>query len=300
MRFDLDANIQSVLEEACVRILRSPEALGGGSPIHTKKPGDVLIEADVYCDRIYAQTAETIDAHYHSEESFGDMSVCDREELILLSDPIDGSSEFGRYGPHRSPVTTAAMALRGQSVTAAVVGDLWNGTVYGLDTDGLYVYTHKPDSAAKRRIVLSDRRRATRLEDACVTVYAPNKLLMGLVYPHLHERVPYVGSGGGIGTQLAVAEMEADHALCASIEPKPSGLYEHIGAILASRAGAHASRVDGTELLLDPRCLQTSMIATSKTLAGDIWATLQGAYSQAEMPQHVWFGTPEAKAFCSY
>lgn len=300
MRFDVDVNMQAVLEKACTHILRSPEALGGGAPIHTKKPGDVLIEADVYCDRIYARAAESIDAHYHSEESYGDLSVCDRDEPILLSDPIDGSSEFGRYGPHRSPVTTAAMVLCEESVTAAVVGDLWNGTVYGLDTEGLYVYAHKLGGTAKRRIALSDRRKATRLEDACITVYAPNRLLMGLIYPHLHERVPYVGSGGGIGTQLAVVEMDADHALCASIEPKPSGLYEHIGAILASQAGAHASRVDGTELLLDPRCLQTSMVTTSKTLADDIWATLRDAYDQAEMPQHVRIGSPEAKAFCSY
>ena len=61
MKFDIDSKIQSLLESACVRILHSPEALGGWRDIQTKKPGDVLIEADVFCDKIYAKTAEKRD-----------------------------------------------------------------------------------------------------------------------------------------------------------------------------------------------------------------------------------------------
>ena len=96
MQFAIDNEIQSHLEAVCIDILGTAEVLEGGNDIKTKKPGDVLIQADIVCDRKYKEAAKRLGVHYHSEETRGDFNVCEKGEVLILADPIDGSSEFGR------------------------------------------------------------------------------------------------------------------------------------------------------------------------------------------------------------
>ena len=297
MDFQIDSDIQSLLESACVKILHSPEALGGWRDIRTKSPGDVLIEADVHCDGVYADTAQREGIAYHSEETRGDFSVWESGDIFIIADPIDGSSEFGRYGPRRSPIMTAALALRGTTVVAGAVGDLWNEAVYGLEDEGLYVYQLRTGHPDRRTIRLSEARRATSLGNAAVAAYAPTHTLMRLIYPGLFEHAQVVANNAGIGTQLAVVEMDASHSLCASIETKPIDLFEHIGAIMAAHAGAYVCRLDGSELLADPRHLQSGITAVSAQLAGEIWESVRDQYVAAGIPHDVLIDTPEGRLF---
>ena len=297
MKFDIDSKIQSLLESACVRILHSPEALGGWRDIQTKKPGDVLIEADVFCDGIYAKTAREAGLQYHSEETKGDLTAWESGEILVIADPIDGSSEFGRYGPRRTPIMTAALALRGTEIIAGVVGDLWNETVYGIDAEGLYSYSLRVGHHNRQPIQLVESRRGTVLANAAVAAYAPYYRLMKMLYPGLFENALIVANNAGIGTQLAVVEMTAQHAVAASIETKPIDLFEHIGAVLACRAGAYVCRMDGSEFITDPRHLQTSITAVSKDIADEIWSSIRDQYKAAGMPHDVILDTPDGMAF---
>lgn len=297
MKFRIDPAIQTFLETICARILRAPEALCGALDIKTKKPGDVLIEADVFCDRVLADACRNEGFQYHSEETPGDLSIYERDEILVMADPIDGSTNFGRYGAHHTPVTTAAMAMRGGTVVAAVVGDLWTGSIYGIDGSALYAYHHHTGPKERKPIVLAREKRSIRLRDAHIAVYAPNFNLMQLIYPNLYEQAVYVGTSAGIGTQLALVEQQAAHSLSASIESKPTDLFESIGALMATFAGAYACRMDGRDIQLDPRLLQTCLLATSRDLAEEIVDCVRENYARCAMPHAVRLGTPEAEPF---
>ena len=179
---------------------------------------------------------------------------------------------------------TAALALRGTEIIAGVVGDLWNETVYGIDAEGLYSYSLRVGHHNRQTIQLAGSRRGTILASAAVAAYAPYHRLMKLLYPGLFENALIVANNAGIGTQLAVVEMTAQHAVAASIETKPIDLFEHIGAVLACRAGAYVCRMDGSEFITDPRHLQTSITAVSKDLADEIWSSIRDQYKAAGMP----------------
>lgn len=297
MNFEIESDIQAQLEAAAAEILLTVGSEDRWKDIKTKKPGDVLIEADLFCDRLFSEAAQAAGCRYHSEETYNTSDVQRDGEILVIADPIDGSSEVGRYGPRHTLTTTAALALRGDTVAGGVVGDIWNRNVYGLGAKGLYVYAAAGGKKDVRYLEISETRRKTKLADGCVAAYAPYKMLLDLIYPALYERAQTVSTNAGIGYALMVAEMEAAHAPCASIETKPIDLFEHIGAIMAAHAGAYVCRIDGSPFVSDPRHLQTSITAVSKEFAEEIVACLAPQYEEAEMPHDVICGTPEAERF---
>ncbi|HDS74798.1 MAG TPA: hypothetical protein ENN56_04575, partial [Firmicutes bacterium] len=102
-----------------------------------------------------------------------------RRVRILVSDPIDGSSEWNRAGWRHSPLTTAAMVVEttlpdatDNVVCAATVGAIWQERTWSLNTDSVVV---KPWSAQTvgKTVRLADEKRNLTTSETMAAAYFP-------------------------------------------------------------------------------------------------------------------------------
>jgi fructose-1,6-bisphosphatase/inositol monophosphatase family enzyme len=287
---------QRLIEEAAAAIVNDLHATDGESVIRYKASDDEQIKADLFADRRYGDLAHENGGIYFSEES-QEMPAAElrahasSRRVIYVADPIDGSSEFVRAGPHRSPLTTAIMALRGEKLCAAAVGDIWAREVYALRLDPagspMLLVTSLVDGTSEP-VILSPAKQAILLEDAMVAAYAPShrNQRIDLLFP-MFKAAAYVHNNGGHAFALRVVTGQSPRSYSAAMEPIPTGLWEHIGPILACAAGATTRRLDGSPLELDPTLKQTSITAGSPRLADQIQRVLSQRYQKLGISHRV-------------
>lgn len=285
--FDLDLPCQLRLEQTVARVVSDLAIRRGDQTVVIKDRDDEQIRADVLADSHYQKLAQADNACYLSEESesLGDFADAHLSgALLYIVDPIDGSSEFARVGPMRSPLSTAIMALRGGRVIAASVGDIWQREIFGLDSgsDGKTALSvRNVDEVERRYPTVSSTKRRLALGDAMVAGYAPSHKghRIDLLLP-LFDAAAYVHNNGGQPFALQVASGESSKSYAVALELVPKELWEHIGPILASAGGASVTRLDGKPLEVDPTLRQTSITAASPALAEEVRQVLAASHQR--------------------
>ncbi len=269
--FDVNRDVQEFLEHLCSSLVNSAFVETGDHTLRAKDESDEEIEADRYADEFLRKNIERRDTHAHYLSEEDDNGYFDASRTVYISDPIDGSSEFNRAGPYRSPLTTAVMAMKDKKILGACVGDIWRKCVYGVD-HGLYLF----DGNEKKYMSVSEAKRtATNIK---IAAYAPSKERIVLIRP-LFDVFPYVHNNGGHPFALQVVEGQSDDTYAAALEAKPARLWEQIGPLMASRGKAYVSRLDGEPLELNPYIRQTSVTAASSEIAEMIIGTLSRQYN---------------------
>ena len=294
-----DAAAQSILEAAVPEV-----AAGiGGEPSDAweatdyKPQADEKLAEDRAAHEVWARAAAQVGAVLISEESPDETIAAARADFralrfpspYLLVDPIDGSSEWHRMGPHRTPLATAALLvhyephgerIRG-TLLAAVVGDMWQQRSFGLRPNGAASVDWQTGNA--RLIASSPAKRSLPPEQAMVAAYSPGLATLDLLRPTI-EMAPYFHNNGGMLTALRVVDAASPRSYAVSIEPRPSAIWEHAGPILAAFSGAAVSRLDGTPLSLNPFVWQTSITAANQAIASAHIEALAPSYRHHRMP----------------
>lgn len=286
---------QSRLEGAVRRVIEDPKIRKGEKTVLVKDASDEQIRADLVAEAHYKQVAGEDNAIYISEESYKKHIALlqgngSRKKLVYVCDPIDGSTEFSRAGPMRSPLTTAIMAIQDTQLLAAAVGDVWSREIYciGLGRNkGPRLYMVSSDSRKRTYLSVSAVKRRLTLEKAMVAAYAPGHKdnRIDLLLP-LFRQAPYIHNNGGQPFALRVVAGLSEKSYAVALELVPVGLWEHIGPILASAGGATVRRLDGQPLALDPLLKQTGITAASKSLADAVQKALASSYSTLNVAHH--------------
>ena len=292
--FEFCASQQQILETAVEVVMTDPAIRQGEQTSFAKDCSDEQIVADVLAHAHYKQLAKTQGALYFSEESLVDRPTRDQllaalsasraeEQLVYVCDEIDGSSEFSRFGPMRSPLSTAIMAVQHGAVLAAVVGDIWSDEIYGLqakDGKSPELCVRNIDRSQSRVLAVADAKRHLKLPEAMLAGYAPSQKnsRIDLLWP-LFSKAAYVHNNGGHLFALRIAKSYS----CA-LELIPKELTENIGPILASAGGAVVTRLDGSPLGLNVLEKQTSVTAASPALAKEVCEALHDTYLRLNVP----------------
>ena len=297
---DYHAESQELLEQTIPRIARiiPHEPSSSWTATDYKPQADEQLHEDTVCAEIWRETADSLGALYLNEESTCSESDATRSSImsspgrfILVSDPIDGSSEWNRMGWRRSPLATAALLLRIDStdnggrfvLCGAVVGDLWQERTFGMR--GNTLVSRFWDQNDAQTVSLETAKHALGIADATVAAYCPAIQTVDLLRPCL-EQAPYFHNNGGMLTALRVVDSSSVRSYAISLEPRPSPLWEHAGPILASFAGASVSRLDGAPLTLDPFIWQTSITAVNDTVLREVVSLLTPSYKQCGVVHH--------------
>lgn len=203
---------------------------------------------------------------------------------LVVSDPIDGSSLVNLMGPYSSPTSTSIMEIRKSrgywEIVAAAVGDLWKKQIYGIDKEGLYKFRVGSASSGKKRyvhlkprgeepIILAAYAQSNRRADMAIEVFQLVKS---------KDISKFINDGGGM-YNLRVVSNSKDALTCA-VELLPVPLYEHIPVFVASKGGAKVSRLDGTELELNPYVKQTAIVARNDDIRKNLIQLLQYSYGR--------------------
>jgi hypothetical protein len=210
--------------------------------------------------------------------------------MVLIVDPIDGSSLLHRLGPRAGPLLTQAMLIRGKSLIAAAVGDIWNGTIYGIDGR---LYRRRIGTEEKAYLSVNERLRSVRLPNASIALHAPDRQRQPFVQSLFRSGAAYVATIGGSYLALRVVSGEpSDRSIAVALEGIPAqGLWENVGPVLAVFGHAHLSRLDGSAFELDPRLKQSSIVAASPELASEVVEALRSTFLQQGLSHRVAFLT---------
>ena len=297
--FDFDPDQQLLLERAVEVVIADPEVRRGEQTTLVKDPADEQIVADARARDCYAKVADQSGALYLSEESLTDAASRKRllaalsapgagETLVYVCDEIDGSSEFARAGPMRSPLTSAIMAVQRRRVLAAVVGDIWSRQIYGLQAtngESPSLYVRNADGTQAHALSVSESKRRLGLSDAMVAGYAPSRKSsrIDLLLP-LFREAAYVHNNGGHPFALRVVAGVSTKSYSVSLELAAKECFEQIGPILASAGGATVTRLDGGLIELDLLLKQTSLTAANPALAKEVVRALHDAYASRNAP----------------
>ena len=258
--FSLDQEIQSRLEETVRKIISKVHYLCTYQdivPIFEKSAGDEQINLDTAATEIIFK--DYSDIGIFTEE--GEQTSLTPE--LIVADPIDGSSEANRMGPYSNPLSTSIMLIRDNKIIGAAAGDIWKKRVYGINNNGLYWIN--PDHKDIRTYVVCNKRdQQIRLAAyARTSKYA--KVAQEIFRFVELGVISYFGNDGGGMFPIEVAlGRERGYNCAAELLPVP--LYEHITAIMATKAGAKLSRLDGTPLEINHEIKQTSIVAANDSI----------------------------------
>jgi fructose-1,6-bisphosphatase/inositol monophosphatase family enzyme len=171
-------------------------------------------------------------------------------EIDIVVDPLDGSY-FYLKGANEF-CSTGLMVIKNEKPVLSAVKSLKDGYIYYCDEHNSY--------SGDRRIKLSK----SVVGPPAILVWAPMKRLFTDV---LHKLDPLakdcrIFSNCGLIHAAQIAEGYYD----AIIELQEVPLYEFCGAVIAWRAGAILSTLEGKPIIFDPTVRQTLVVSRSANL----------------------------------
>jgi hypothetical protein len=281
VEYHFDRTLQQTFEDFIIGIMEKIREDGGVETITSKKLGNELINWDVQVtDKLFKKFGS--DYRIISEEREGGNVGSD---VVIIADPIDGSSEVNRIGSFRSPLSSAVMAIKESIVLAAAVVDIWGQKVYGIDKEGLYYYLISDEKKIYISISEYKKEKVKTPEKVFIALYAPNQKRLNLALP-LFSRFPYVHNNGGHLFALQVVEGRSHQTYSASLEILPKELWEQIGPIMAHYGGAYLCRLNGKRLKIDLGIKQTSITTVNEDIANTIIELLHPVYEKTHQ-KHV-------------
>lgn len=267
--FKVDAEAQAGLEALLFSIragcLDTLEKYGLGS--EEKARGDDITTLDKVATERLASWSERLGASLYSEEE----TIQRGKDLVLVADPLDGSSEIARLGFMNAPCFSTAMLMENGAILAAAGINMNNGLLYGITKNKLY---HVLDG--ERRILHVDQERRERFFAAYARKQKRGHLLKKISEALTRGEVEYFANNGGAAYIFALTEAP-ERGYTAVGELLPKELWEHIPAFMATRAGAIVATREGGLLPLDIHQKATSIIAVSQEIAR--------AFQQAVLPK---------------
>jgi fructose-1,6-bisphosphatase/inositol monophosphatase family enzyme len=186
----------------------------------------------------------------YSEESLQPEKLGAQPEVEIVVDPLDGSYFFLKG--NRGLCSTGLMVIRNGQPMVSVVRALESGHTYYCDAQQSY--------RNGRRIKVSK----SVAGPPAVLVWAPMKEL----FTQTLHRLDPLARDCRIFTSCGLihAAQMTEGYYDAVLEMQPVPLYELCGAVIAWRAGATLSTLEGKDIVFDPKVRQTLLVTRSVTL----------------------------------
>lgn len=264
--WELNNDLCELVLQIGTMILREFRKAEGPQLLRFKSRTDVLTDLDLRFRDLVDSAIKTHDPgiRFISEEGSSDR----QGETCALVDPLDGSTYYLLQWPGMTPLMVSLIILRGGEIRAALIVDLWGSTLYTAECPRqprLVKWTPSASGAVPEvQKPFGVHERIHCLMEATVSVFVPNHEKWSHLSALL-ERARFV-----CVPRNPLGMLSMGGRIHAILEPFPIEMWEHIGGILATLRGARIAHADGSPFVLSPKEKQTSVVAVSSSLLGEI------------------------------